>query len=42
VSTLSTQLAAEFGNGFSRLNLFRLVRFAEIFPDRGIVSTLSR
>jgi predicted nuclease of restriction endonuclease-like (RecB) superfamily len=42
VSTLSRQLQAEFGNGFSRPNLFRMVRFAETFPDPQIVSTLSR
>src|SRR5690348_2151635 len=42
VSTLSGELAAEFGGGFSRPNLFRMVRFAEAFPDREIVSTLSR
>jgi predicted nuclease of restriction endonuclease-like (RecB) superfamily len=42
VSTLSRQLQAEFGNGFSRPNLFRMVRFAEAFPDPQIVSTLSR
>jgi predicted nuclease of restriction endonuclease-like (RecB) superfamily len=42
VPTLSAQLTAEFGNGFSRPNLFRMVRFAEVFPDRAIVSTLSR
>src|SRR4051812_45102507 len=33
VPTLSTQLVPEFGNGFSRPNLFRMVRFAEVFPD---------
>jgi predicted nuclease of restriction endonuclease-like (RecB) superfamily len=42
VSTLSRELAAEFGNGYSRPNLFRMVRFAEIFPEEQIVSTLSR
>jgi predicted nuclease of restriction endonuclease-like (RecB) superfamily len=42
VSTLSRQLAAEFGDGFSRPNLFRMVRFDEVFPDREIVSALSR
>lgn len=41
ISTLSRQLSAEFGNGFSRPNLFRMVRFAEVFPDEKIVSTLS-
>ena len=42
VVTLSRQLAAEFGNGYSRPNLFRMIRFAELFADREIVSTLSR
>ena len=42
VSTLSRQLQAEFGNGFSRPNLFRMIRFAEAFPEPQIVSTLSR
>jgi predicted nuclease of restriction endonuclease-like (RecB) superfamily len=42
VPTLSAQLVAEFGTGFSRPNLFRMLRFAEVFPDRQIVSTLSR
>jgi predicted nuclease of restriction endonuclease-like (RecB) superfamily len=42
VSTLSRQLSAEFGSGYSRPNLFRMIRFAEVFPDREIVSTLSR
>jgi len=41
VVTLSRQLVQEFGNGFSRPNLFRMVRFAEVFPERKIVSTLS-
>ena len=42
ISTLSIQLVKEFGNGFSRPNLFRMVRFAEVFPEWNIVSTLSR
>jgi predicted nuclease of restriction endonuclease-like (RecB) superfamily len=42
ISTLSIQLVKEFGNGFSRPNLFRMVRFAEVFPEGKIVSTLSR
>ncbi|MFO1007669.1 MAG: PDDEXK nuclease domain-containing protein [Planctomycetaceae bacterium] len=41
VTTLSAQLVMEFGEGFSRRNLFRMIRFAEVFPDRSIVSTLS-
>ncbi|MEA3280624.1 MAG: DUF1016 N-terminal domain-containing protein, partial [Thermodesulfobacteriota bacterium] len=42
ISTLSRQLVKEFGNGFSRPNLFRMVRFAEVFPEWKIISTLSR
>jgi predicted nuclease of restriction endonuclease-like (RecB) superfamily len=40
VSALATQLTAEFGEGFGRRNLFRMVRFAEVFPDAKIVSAL--
>ncbi len=42
VSTLAVRLTEEFGSGFSRPNLFRMVRFAEVFPNGEIVSTLSR
>jgi predicted nuclease of restriction endonuclease-like (RecB) superfamily len=42
VPMLARELTAEFGSGFSRQNLFRMTRFAELFPDREIVSTLSR
>jgi len=42
VATLSKQLVVEFGNGYSRPNLFRMIRFAEVFPDEQIVSTVSR
>jgi predicted nuclease of restriction endonuclease-like (RecB) superfamily len=42
VATLSRQLVGEFGNGYSRPNLFRMISFAEVFPDEQIVSTLSR
>ena len=41
VQTLSAQLAAEFGRGFSRANLFNMVRFADGFADPAIVQTLS-
>src|SRR5258707_76960 len=40
LSTLSKTLEAEFGRGFGRRNLFRMVRFAEVFPDIKIVSAL--
>jgi len=42
VSTLSKQLTQEYGEGFSRPNIFRMIRFAEVFPNGKIVSTLSR
>ena len=42
VSTLSRQLEPEFGRGFSAKALHHMVRFAETFPNRNIVSTLSR
>ena len=42
VSTLSRQLSAEFGSGYSRPNLFRMIKFSEFFADGAIVSTLSR
>lgn len=41
VQTLSGQLAAEYGRGFSPRNLFNMIRFAEFFPDREIVHALS-
>jgi predicted nuclease of restriction endonuclease-like (RecB) superfamily len=40
VATLGVQLTAEFGRGFGPRNLFRMVRFAEVFPRRQIVSSL--
>lgn len=41
VQTVSVQLLREYGGGYGRRNLFRMVRFAEVFPDKRIVSTLS-
>lgn len=42
VGSLAEQLTAAYGRGFSRPNLHRMVRLAEVFPDERIVSTLSR
>ena len=39
--SLSGELAAEFGRGFTKTNLFNMVRFAEVFPDSKIVHALS-
>ena len=41
ISTLSRQLAVEYGRGFSKRNLFNMIRFAEVFPDERIVHALS-
>jgi len=40
VSSLGTQLEAEFGRGFGKRNLFRMIRFSEVFTDVEIVSAL--
>ncbi|MFN7947352.1 MAG: PDDEXK nuclease domain-containing protein [Blastocatellia bacterium] len=42
VASLAKHLTTEYGPGFSRQSLFHMIRFAEVFPDREIVSTLSR
>ena len=41
VQSLSAQLTAEFGRGFGRRSLFRMVKFSEFFPKFQIVSALS-
>ena len=38
---LSRHLEKEYGRGFSRRNLFNMIRFAEVFPSVDIVQTLS-
>jgi len=40
--TVSQELAAEYGRGFSYAELTRMVRFAQHFPDEAIVVTLSQ
>lgn len=42
LSTLSKELVAAYGNGYSVPNLSRMMQLAEVFPDREIVSTLSK
>jgi predicted nuclease of restriction endonuclease-like (RecB) superfamily len=42
VEALSQSLTVEYGRGFSRKSLFHMIRFAEVFPEESIVSTLSR
>ncbi len=41
VATLSRQLEREFGRGFSRANILRMIQFAEVFPDQKIVQSLT-
>jgi hypothetical protein len=41
VQTLSAQLTLDYGRGYSRRNLFNMIRFAEMFPDRNVVQALS-
>lgn len=41
IAELAEALRAEYGPGFSRTNLFNMLRFAEVFPDFQIVQTLS-
>lgn len=42
VTSLSSHLSLFYGKGYGRANLFRMIKFAKLFPDREIVSTLSR
>src|ERR1700689_2776685 len=41
-ATLSRQLVAEYGRGYSEKNLRRMIQFAEAFPEEEIVATLWR
>ena len=41
VATVSQQLTQVYGAGFSRANLFSMIRFAELYPEINIVQTLS-
>ena len=42
VERLAVHLSGEYGQGFSRANLFKMMQFAEAFPSGSIVLTLSR
>jgi predicted nuclease of restriction endonuclease-like (RecB) superfamily len=41
VNVVADALLIHFGKGFERTNLFRMIRFAELFPDEQIVATVS-
>ena len=42
IDMLSDQLSAQYGRGFTRANLFHMIRFAETFRERQKVYTLCR
>jgi len=42
IDKISGQLILEFGKGYSRSALFRMVRFVKFYPDHRIVATVSR
>lgn len=41
VSTVSRLLTEQFGKGYTRAGIFRMVKVARAFPDAEIVATLS-
>lgn len=42
IHSLSDELSLRYGKGYSRPNLFRMIKLFKLFPERQIVSTLSR
>ena len=40
--TVSRELTSEYGGGFSHTEITRMIRFAQLFPDKAIVVTLSQ
>lgn len=42
IESISRQLSVEFGKGYSRSSLFRMLRFVRLYPDHQIVATVSR
>lgn len=42
ISLLAKQLTQRYGRGYSRPNLFRMIKFTKQFPNKETVSTLSR
>src|SRR4030042_3374045 len=41
IPVLAVQLNTEYGRGFTRSNLFNMISFAEVYPDREIVHAMS-
>ena len=42
IKTIAKELSLQYGNRYGRSNLFRMIQFAKIFPDKEIVATVSR
>jgi len=42
VATLSQQLTREYGKGFERTEIFRMIQFSTVYPEEQIVQTLSQ
>jgi predicted nuclease of restriction endonuclease-like (RecB) superfamily len=42
ITQVAERLTGDYGRGFTRKNLWRMVQFAEAFPEAEIVATLSR
>ena len=42
VTEIAKILTLKYGAGYSRPNLFRMIKFAKLFPKKEIISTMSR
>lgn len=42
LATVSQELTKEYGQGFTKSSLSRMLKFAELFPEKQIVATLSQ
>ena len=42
LENISSQLSLEYGRGYGQVNLSRMLKFTRLFPNREIVSTLSK
>ena len=42
IDGISSDLSSRYGRGYGRINLFRMLKFSRTFPNKTIVSTLSK
>lgn len=42
LENIASQLSLEYGRGYGKINLSRMLKFSRLFPNREIVSTLSK